>query len=328
MTHDADPVPETVPPATPTDEAEGSEPAVTGPVPTLAEALEKLLDGPAPVAEKDLKKSLKAVGIDPKGKKLKEAHEAELKQWLDDAYASGKAFHYPSGAKGIERIWTKDENAVLREAASRLLAQPKTAVELSKALLKVTKGTDEPFVEKVVELLLAGGELHEHPPKAEGEAVRHAATRYVAPKTLTEIIAEGAKERIAAAAEPIAEKELLKGLKPSKVAPPDFAFEAERVLAQLVELGTLHVHETKKGKLFANFAQVLPAWYETAAYKKDFEALLKTARKIHANGPKAAEDILAALRIELERAPAPPSEPRNGDAASPQESDEEKDVIA
>jgi len=364
VTHDADPAP--------------------SPAPTLAETVAKLLaDAKDPLKLADLTKSLKKAGFEPKAKQQKAVYEAELTQILE----SDPYLHYPSGLDGEERYWAKDEKAVLKAAAEKLLVRPKTSSELCLALEKANKKTDPAFINVLVQTLIASGELHKHPTNAETDPPRYATTEHVPVPTLAEVIAKGIKQRLVEATKPTAKKDLVKGLMPKGTPKEEFEAEVEKVFAELIAEKVLHEHPGKKtdqpnysttehvrpptlaevittgvkqrlaeepkraiakkdlakglmpkgtkksafdaevekviaeliaskdlyeypgkakAKSYTSDPPVAPAWYEAAAHKKSFDALLKAAKKIHDVGSHSLDAILEALREKLggsEKAP-------------------------
>ena len=140
--------------------------------PSLSTRLGEVLNGPAPLPLKDILKGLPKPPKEPKPRRKKgePAPQAvdlgsEVGKLLDDEYHVGRAFRYPSGAKGVERYWARDEKQLLRDAALEAAAEPQPLPALLKALKGVVNGTDNGFAEAVVRDLIGEDRLYEHPPK-------------------------------------------------------------------------------------------------------------------------------------------------------------------
>lgn len=91
------------------------------------------------------------------------AFKASALQALDDEFRLGRAYRYPSGTKGAERFWSRDEKQVLRDAAVAAAATPKKFSALKTATATAIKGTDGGFVEAVLRDLVGDDRLFEHP---------------------------------------------------------------------------------------------------------------------------------------------------------------------
>lgn len=127
--------------------------------PGIAETVLKTIqDASAPLNLKDVVKGLS------RPKKVKVADFLkEVRQILEEATRSGQAFHYPSGSKGTERFWAKDEKQVIRDEILRAVATPLTPTKLQDAVKKSVPGIDKSFVESVATELIAEGRLFKHP---------------------------------------------------------------------------------------------------------------------------------------------------------------------
>jgi hypothetical protein len=102
----------------------------------------------------------------PRPKKVKPADfQADVLRVIDGEYSLGRVFRYPSGPKGVERFWAKDEKRVLQDAAAHAAEQPKTMSALKTAVGKSLKGTDPGFIEEVLRGMIGEDRLFEHPPK-------------------------------------------------------------------------------------------------------------------------------------------------------------------
>jgi hypothetical protein len=126
-------------------------------VPGLVEAVRrKLQDAPSPLKIKEVMSKLKPRKLNA------DDFQAEVRRLLDDEVRSGQAFRYPSGAKGAERFWARDEKQAIRDEVLRAAASPIAAKKLHEAAKKAVQGTDTRFVEKIVGELIAEGKLFKH----------------------------------------------------------------------------------------------------------------------------------------------------------------------
>ena len=124
---------------------------------SLAEHVRARLTGaPAPLKFADVMKGFKKPAKTPKA-----AFEAEVRRVLEDEAGVGRAFRYPSGMRGAERYWARDEKQRLRDEAVRLASEPRAMAWLKKELAKPLK-SDGAFVEAVVRELIGEDRLYEH----------------------------------------------------------------------------------------------------------------------------------------------------------------------
>lgn len=132
---------------------------------------EKLRAAPQPLKLADVVKGL------TRPKKVKPADFQGLaREAIDAAFLLGQAFHYPSGPKGVERFWGRDEKQALRDAAVKAAAEPKTLAALRTAVGKAVKGTNPEFIDGVVRGLIGEDQLFEHPAKTKAGGPLFAAT--------------------------------------------------------------------------------------------------------------------------------------------------------
>lgn len=161
---DADAPPAVTPPATPA---------------TLADHIRaKMADAPSPLKLADLKK-----GWAPPGKKVPAAVlDANIREVLVGEERAGRTFVHPSGPKGAERYWGRDEKHAAREAALAAAAAPVPLADLAKKV-KPVSGADAAFVDGLLRDLIAEDRLFEHPPAGKGKNAkpRFGTTAYVPP---------------------------------------------------------------------------------------------------------------------------------------------------
>ena len=132
----------------------------TEPDPLISSIREKLQQSPQPLKLAEVVKGL------PRPKKVKAADfQNQVLQALDAEFQMGRVFRYPSGAKGTERFWVRDEKQALRDAVMKAAAEPKSIATLKKEIGKSSKGTDANFIEEVIRGLIADDRLFEHASK-------------------------------------------------------------------------------------------------------------------------------------------------------------------
>ncbi len=127
-------------------------------VPDLVDAVrKKLQDAPAPLKLAEVTKGL------PKPKKVKAADfQEDVRRLINEEVRLGQAFRYPSGPKGVERYWAKDEKQALRTAAIQAAGEPLTLAKLRDAAKRTVRGADNKYVEAVIVELVTEGQLFKH----------------------------------------------------------------------------------------------------------------------------------------------------------------------
>lgn len=142
------------------------------PAPTLAATAladhirAKLAGATAPLKFADVKKGLK------KPPKVSPAvFDATIREVLVGEERAGRAFAYPSGPKGAERYWGRDEKHALREAALEAAETPLTLADLAKRVKPVCSA-DAAFVDGLLRELISEDRLFEHPPAGKGKAAK------------------------------------------------------------------------------------------------------------------------------------------------------------
>lgn len=165
-------------------------------------------------------------------------------QILDDEFRVGRAYRYPSGAKGVERFWSRDEKQVLRDAALTAASPPKTFSTLKAATGKAIKGTDGGFVEAVLRDLIGNDRLFEYPSSGKAGGLKYGAVPPPPPATglalpkfqkRLDTVAKSAEKLIADA--DVSVEELLAAVR-TKLSPTDVAAPPEpaRPVASVPEL--------------------------------------------------------------------------------------------
>lgn len=258
---------------------------------TLSETLlQKLDEAAAPLKFGDVKK-----GLTKAKKQSKEDFEAEIRQSLDESAQAGRVFKYPSGPKGEERYWSKDERHAIREEGLRLAQSPAPLPDLVKQGRSVSNA-DAAFVESALRELVAEERLFEHPPKKKNGPPLFGTERYRSPNdrpVVTEAL-------LAAASTPQAQKDLVKSVAATTLADKEFV---ESVLDEIVAEKQLHVHPSRKADnplLGRQPPPPPPHPLEIEKHQKALDKLAKEARKLlHAAGV-SADDLLHRLRPLLE----------------------------
>lgn len=127
---------------------------------TLPEQLrETLANAPAPLTLKELAKAL------PRPKKVKaDEFENSLPGYLVEDLQAGRVFKVGSGKGGLERYWNRNEKDAIHDAVRTAATEPKKLAELKKIAVGLTKA-DKAFAEGIVDEMVAGKQLHEHPGK-------------------------------------------------------------------------------------------------------------------------------------------------------------------
>ena len=127
---------------------------------TLDTLRQRAADAPAPVAFKDLTKGMKKPA-----KQSAPDFQKGLADLLEEDVQTGRLFRYPSGPKGADRYWHKDEVHAIREAVLEAAAAPAAVADLAKKAAAAVPKTDKRFAEGVVRDLIGEDLLFEYPPK-------------------------------------------------------------------------------------------------------------------------------------------------------------------
>ncbi len=237
---------------------------------TLPEQLrETLANAPAPLTLNELAKAL------PRPKKVKaDEFENSLPGYLVEDLQAGRVFKVGSGKGGLERYWNRNEKDAIQEAVRTAATEPKKLAELKKLATGLTKA-DKAFAEGIVDEMVAGKQLHEHPGKGplfgRDEAINPNNREKVSAAILT------------AAATPTKLADLIKATHKETKADKEFV---TTVANELVEGKQLHAHPGK-GPLFGRDEPINPNNKEKVS-----AAILKAA----ATPAKLAEFIKAALK--------------------------------
>jgi hypothetical protein len=124
----------------------------------LTHLLTKLQESPVPLTLKEVAKGL------PKAKKGQPKPEERAKELLEAERATARVFRQPSGKKGEDRYWAKDERHQIRERVLELAAKPMKLEALAKEGAKEWKA-EAKYAEGLVRDLIGEGQLHEHQAK-------------------------------------------------------------------------------------------------------------------------------------------------------------------
>jgi hypothetical protein len=269
---------------------ENPTPAADAPAVSPLEGLrQRLAESPTPLVLKDATK-----GLAPKSKK---APPPDFPALLAEEVQAGRAFWYPSGPKGLERYWAKDEKQVIREAVLGAAGQPRKLGELQKVAKEATQA-DKPFAAAIVDELLSTGQLHKQS-SGTNALIGVEKSRALDRDAVTAAV-------LAAAEPPQNVANLIKAA--SKDTGADKAF-IEPIIAELIQDKRLHPQSkaTKPtyGKHAIHALDVEPG-------KKAFAALVKAGQKLLEAVPDVPmSEVLQRLRTELERPQtAPPAEPQ------------------
>ncbi len=294
-----------------------TESAATEPLEILRERLAR---SPVPLSGKDLMKGLKKPGG-----QTADAFARSSDAALAAAIASGRAFRYPSGSKGADRYWHRDEKEVLREVVLAGAAEPAKLPALKKLAKEATKA-DRAFADAVVDELVAAGQLHPHP----GPGAPHGRERPVSRNDREKV----GTALLAAAAAPAKLTELIARSQAATGAEKSFV---AAVATALIEGGRLHPHGTAKTAPYGRDRPRLPHPLEVGSGKAAFAKLVAATRKMLDSTPAVtADELLGRLRGALaenplapatahpaEKVPAPSllpvPEPRPAAAVSPEE---------
>lgn len=138
--------------------SEGEAPALVELSP-IDRLVEKLSAAVGPLTFKEATKDLAK-----KGRGKNAPPPPDFAALLDDLVRTGRAFKHPSGSKGAERFWGRDERRVIRDAVLQAATSPKSLAELKKVGKAAVAKTDKKFADAVVDELVAGGVLHKQGP--------------------------------------------------------------------------------------------------------------------------------------------------------------------
>jgi hypothetical protein len=149
-----------------------SPPTATADRPLADQVRDVLRAAPAPVPFKAVLKQLPK----PKKSRTKKGQppapatdfEGEVGAALDEAVRAGAAFRYPSGPKGTDRFWARDEKGEVRRIAVAAAGEPRSLGQLRKAVTESAKGTNPAFVETEIRDLVQIGDLFKHPAAGKG----------------------------------------------------------------------------------------------------------------------------------------------------------------
>lgn len=127
---------------------------------------DKLAGAAAPLKFADVKKGFK------KPPRVSAAvFDANIREVLVGEERAGRAFVSPSGPKGVERFWSRDEKHALREAALEAAETPRPLADLGKRL-KPVSGADAAFLDGLLRDLIAEDRLFEYPPAGKAKAAK------------------------------------------------------------------------------------------------------------------------------------------------------------
>lgn len=274
---------------------------------TLRDHVGQIIKGAVkPVALADLKKALKQRNVPVGGKNG--FKDVDIERAASDELADGSAFpHPPAKTNGPPRFWhtafvpppTKPPLAesvreVLKSAVGPLLFKDvKAALKKADALVTAgsNKTTDSDIEVAIREISALGhcfscesgkGGAVRYWHRDEEQALRDATVRL----TIT----------------PLSMAKLTKALA-GEVQGADARF-AEGVVRDLIGDGRVFEHPPAKAEGAPLYATTPPppplAWYESKAYKKPFEALVKAGQKVMSAGEHPLSEILDELRRQLD----------------------------
>jgi len=258
---------------------------------------ERLSGFPVPIPRKELVKGLKKPGG-----QTADAFARSLEAILAEEIVSGRAFLDPSGPKGADRYWHRDEKEVLRDAILAGAAKP-AKLSLLKKLAKEATKADRAFADAVVDELVAAGQLHPHP----GPGAPHGRERHVS-RNDREKVGEAI---LRAAAAPAKLSDLIARSQAATGADKSFV---AALATEFIDHGLLHPHGTAKTAAYGRDKPRPPHPFEVGSGKAAFAKLVASARKLLVSIPAiAADELLERLRGALAEDPlapaaAPPAE--------------------
>lgn len=286
--HDAPTVPAEAKPQTPiAAPASAAEEIPAVPTQSLDahEALrQRLAEAPAPLLVKDLTK-----GLTPKGKNA--GPPPDFPGLLSEEVRAGRAHLFPSGSKGAERYWSKDERKVIQDAVLAAAGESKKLSDLQKVAREAT-GADKAFVEATINEMIEQKILH---PQSTSTKPQYAKEK---PRSLDRTAIGDAI--LSAAETPRKIGDLIKSAREATGAEKPFA---ESILQEMIEARQLHPQSSSATPLYGknpppDLREPVTAALKEAAAKPEAEAKLIARAQKATGAEKSLVDSIFKEMIE------------------------------